>query len=154
MSGVLDRLLRLVLTAVHCLLRGFWFVRRPNTCGAHALALTPERKIILVKLRYTSGWRVPGGGRPASEPALDAAVRELREEIGMTGHGEATPACDLEEIVHFKRDLVSLVIVRDVRYRPRWSWEVEAVCEAEIDSLPADLSPVTRRWIEELRPLL
>ena len=34
------------------LLKAGWFLRRPRTFGAHALALTPERKLILVKLRY------------------------------------------------------------------------------------------------------
>jgi hypothetical protein len=58
----LDRPLRLILTAGHRMLKAGWFVRRPRTFGAHAIALTPERKLVLVKLRYASGWRVPGGG--------------------------------------------------------------------------------------------
>ena len=57
---VIDRMLRVMLTGVHQLLKLGWFVRRPRTYGAHALALTPERKIVLVKLRYAAGWRLPG----------------------------------------------------------------------------------------------
>ena len=147
MAGLADRLLRIPLTAVHRLMKVGWFVRRPRTFGAHALALTPDGKVVLVKLRYAPGWRLPGGGRSESEPAIDAALRELREEIGMTGHGEALLACELEEEIDCKRDLASLVVVRDVAYRPRWSWEVEQVGEFERDSLPADTSPQTRRWI-------
>ena len=49
----------------------------------------------------------------------------------MTSHGPVEPACELEEEVDFRRDTCSLLIVRDVEYRPkRWSWEVEAVREA------------------------
>lgn len=118
------------------------------------MALTPERKAVLVKLRYAPGWRLPGGGRRESEPAVDAALRELREEIGLLSHGEARPACEFEEPAHFKRDTASLIVVRDVRYRPRWSWEVERVCEADLDDLPADLSPASRSMIERLRPHL
>ena len=103
---------------------------------------------MLVKLRYAPGWRVPGGGRDESEDACDAAVRELREEIGMTSYGSATLAGQLDESVNFKRDTASLVIVRDVAYRPkRWSWEIEAVREVGIDDLPPDTSPQTRRWL-------
>ena len=91
---VIDRLLRAILTSVYALLRAGWFVRRPRTFGAHALALTPEGRIILVRLRYAPGWRLPGGGRSSSEPPLDAALRELREEIGMISHGEAKAARD------------------------------------------------------------
>ncbi|MFL6744327.1 MAG: NUDIX domain-containing protein, partial [Sphingomicrobium sp.] len=142
---------RILVTALHSLLKLNWLVRRPRTFGAHALALTPERKVILVKLRYASGWRLPGGGRAEQEPPRDAVLRELREEIGMTSHGEVTLAAELEERADFKRDLAALLIVRDVRYRPRrWSWEVEAVTEAPLDSLPPDLSPRAATWLEAL----
>lgn len=151
---LLDAALRVILTALHYLLRAGWFIRRPSTYGAHAVALTPDRKIILVRLRYASGWRLPGGGRAADEPSADAALRELREEIGMTGHGEVVAVCDFEQSVHFKRDSASLFLVRDVRYLPRWSLEVEEVREAALDALPPGTSANTRAWIEEVRPFL
>lgn len=147
-----DPPLRVALTAAHKLLTLGWFVRRPRTFGAHAIALTPERKIILVKLRYAPGWRVPGGGRRANEYAQAAVIRELREEIGMTGYGRVRLACELEESVNFKQDLAALLIVEDVRYSPhRWSWEIEQVREFPLDELPPDVAPPTRRWIAALR---
>ena len=152
---VFDRILRLGATTAHKLLALNWFVRRPKTFGAHAVALTPEGRLVLVKLRYAPGWRVPGGGRDESEDACDAALRELREEIGMTSYGSATLAGQLDEDVNFKRDTASLVIVRDVAYRSkRWSWEIEAVREAGLDDLPADTSPQTRRWLGIVAPHL
>ena len=154
MSGFVDGALRLLVTGAHSALKLFWFVRRPKTYGAHAIALTPEGRIILVRLRYARGWRVPGGGRRADEVPMDAALRELREEIGMTSHGEVKLACDFEESIDFKRDTASLLVVRDVRYAPRWSWEVEQVREFPLDSLPPDLSPTSALWIEKVRPSL
>ena len=148
-SSIADKPLRLVLTAFHQLLKLGWFVRRPRTFGAHALALTPERKLILVKLRYATGWRLPGGGRDASEDPRDAVLRELREEIGMTSHGRVRLAGELELDTDFKRDIASLLVVEDVRYRaPRWSWEVERIIEAPIDDLPRGLAPITARWLK------
>ena len=145
-------ILRLVLTAIHSLLKLNWLVRRPRTFGAHALALTPEGKVILVRLRYAPGWRLPGGGRDEHEDPRDAVLRELREEIGMTAHGDVRLAGELEETPDFKRDLASLLVVRDVRYRPpRWSWEIEAVTEAPLDALPDDLSPRAIAWLNTLR---
>ena len=147
--------LRIAATAAHSFLKALWFVRRPKTFGSHAIALTPDGKLILVKLRYAPGWRVPGGGRPQQEDMVDAALRELREEIGMISHGDVRRARDFQEPTDFKRDTASLVIVRDVRYRPRrWSWEVEQVCETDPRSLPDDMSPQTARWVESLRSLL
>ena len=72
----------------------------------------------------------------------------------MTAHAEAIPVRDFEEQVHYKRDMASLILVRDVRYRPRWSLEVEEIREAALDALPADTSANTRLWLREVRPLL
>lgn len=152
--SLLDTLLRAPLTAAHHLLKLGWFAGRPCTFGAHALALTPGGKVILVKLRYAPGWRLPGGGRRQDEPPEDAVLRELREEIGMTAHGRVRLACELEERADFKRDLASLLIVEDVRYRPRWSWEVERVTECALDDLPGAMSPRALGWIEAVRPSL
>jgi 8-oxo-dGTP pyrophosphatase MutT (NUDIX family) len=148
-----DRILRVALRSAHRLLKLGWFLRRPRTFGAHALALTPEGKVILVRLRYAPGWRLPGGGRNEREDPRDAVLRELREEIGMTSHGEVRLACELEEATDFKRDLASLLVVRDVRYAPRkWSWEVEQIMEAALDALPAELSPRMADWIDAVKP--
>jgi len=147
-------ILRFVLGALHRLLRLAWFVRRPRTFGAHALALTPEGKVILVRLRYAPGWRLPGGGRGEHEDPRNAVLRELREEIGLISHGAVQLATEFEEQPDFKRDLASLLVVRDVRYRPRWSWEVEQVIEAPLDDLPAGLSPRVSEWIGAIRSSL
>lgn len=148
-------LLNVSVTAAHRLSKAFWFVSRPKTFGAHAVALTPQGKLILVKLRYADGWRVPGGGRSEQEDPLEAALRELREEIGMISHGEARLVRDFEEAIDFKRGTASLSIVRNVLYRPpSWSWEVERICEADPDSLPDDLAAAAERWIDAVRPLL
>lgn len=151
-SSLLDKALRLALTGVHRLMKLGWFVRRPRTFGAHALAFTPEGRIILVKLRYAPGWRLPGGGRGEHEDPRDAVLRELREEIGMMSHGRVRRARDLEQSTDFKRDLASLLIVEEVSYRPRtWSWEVEAIMEAGVDALPKDMAPIASAWIDALR---
>ena len=155
MATIVDRIVRVAAKAAHSLLKAGWFIRRPKTFGAHALALTPQCRLVLVKLRYAPGWRLPGGGRKQSEDPRDAAVRELREEIGMTAHGEVTLACELEESIDYKRDTASVVIVRDVQYRPHtWSWEVEQVREVDVAALPKDTSPQTRSWVRSIRPRL
>lgn len=131
-----------------------WLLRRPRTYGAHAFALTPERNLILVKLRYAPGWRLPGGGRHAGEEPSEAALRELREEIGMTSHGSVRAAAELEQNPDFRRDLVSVLVVEDVTYTPRWSWEIERIIEAPLEKLPQDLAPVARAWIDAVTAAL
>ena len=73
----------------------------------------------------------------------------------MKAHGSAMLACDAEESARGKRELTSLVIVRDVQYRPkRWSIEVERVCEATLDALPSGTAPPTARWLKAVAPHL
>jgi hypothetical protein len=44
------------------------------------------------------------------------------------------------------------MVVEDVRYQtPRWSWEIEAIVETPIESLPTDLAPVAAEWIAAVR---
>ncbi len=151
---LVDKALRLPLRVAHWLLKLGWFIRRPRSFGVHALALTPKGRAILVKLRYAHGWRLPGGGRKETEDPREAILRELREEIGMTFHGRLNLACEMEEEVDHKRDLASLFIVRDVQYRPKWSWEVEDVMESDLDSLPRDLSSRMTDWLRVIHPKL
>ena len=143
-----NALLRVGLTAAYQLYKLRLAFRHPRTFGAHAFALTPQRRLILVKLRYAPGWRLPGGGRRKGEDAIEAALRELREEAGATAHGAVRLAAELEQRPDRRRDLVSVVIVEDVIYTPRWSWEIERVTEVPLDNLPGDLSPIARAWIE------
>ena len=152
--SVADAALRVILTGAHRILRAGWFVRRPRTFGAHALALTPERKLILVKLRYSTGWRLPGSGRSKDEDPVDAALRELREEIGTVEHGTVKRAAELEQRPNYRRDLVSLLVVENVRYRPRWSWEIERIIEVDPHELPPGMSPLAEEWIAALREYL
>jgi 8-oxo-dGTP pyrophosphatase MutT (NUDIX family) len=138
-SRLFDRPLRVVFTLAYKPLKR----RTRSRPGVHAVALTPDRRIVLVRLRYARGWRLPGGGREEGEDATEAMLRELREEIGMTAYAA------------IRRERVGgdqLLIVEDVRYRaPRWSWEVEEIMEAAPDALPDDLAPVARKWLTKLR---
>lgn len=139
--------LRLLVGGFQALRRSIWFFTRPPVRGAHAIALTVRGTIVLVKLRYARGWRLPGGGCKSSEPPEEAAIRELREEIGMDGFGSVRHLSDFQEVSDFRPDTASVFIVRGVAYRPRWSLEVEEVGEFSIDRLPHDTSPRTLRWL-------
>src|ERR1044071_2627079 len=44
-------------------------------------------RILLVDPTYKPDWDLPGGMAEANEPPLDAAIREVREELGLEYHG-------------------------------------------------------------------
>ena len=140
---LIDQAVRPIATAVNRARKRMRKARGKPRLGAHAIALSPQGKVILVKLRYAKGWRLPGGGRSTSESVVEGALREAREEIGLTGHGAVRPLPQID---------ASLVVVEDVTFSPhRWSWEVERVIEAELDALPAPMSPRAGRWLAAYR---
>ena len=57
---------------------------RGMTLGVRVVATDAEGRVLLVKHTYLAGWWLPGGGVDRGETTQDAAVRELREETGLT----------------------------------------------------------------------
>lgn len=111
-----------------------WLVAgRP--AGVHALALTNNRKLVLVKLNYAPGWRLPGGGYKRGETTVAAVLRELEEEIGLTAYSTVTPANPAEADPIYGH----MFLVRDVEYKPARSIEIEEVREFGLDELPPKL---------------
>ena len=116
-------------------------VAGPGRSGVHAVPLTGEGRVVLVRLTYAPGWRVPGGGRKRGEAPEQAMLRELREEIGLVSHGAIER---LEEVR--PGDPSDFFVVRDVVYRPRRSFEVEDVRAFDPWLLPDD----TTAWTAHL----
>lgn len=122
MSLIPRPLVRFGARLVHALPR-----RDPSAEGVHAIAVTLRGTIVLVRLTYVDGWRLPGGGRKRGEDALDGTLRELREEIGLSAFASAER---LEDSLGS-----ALFLIRGVEYQPRRTWEVEEMREFD----PADL---------------
>jgi 8-oxo-dGTP pyrophosphatase MutT (NUDIX family) len=74
---------RLGFRVAHRLLRVWWFVRRPQQNGVKCV-LTDGDNVLLVRHTYGSPkWDLPGGGIKRDEPPVDAARREIEEELGV-----------------------------------------------------------------------
>ena len=128
----------------HLLRRCLWlFTGEP--AGVHAIPVTPEGRLVLVRLTYARGWRLPGGGHKKGEEARAAMLRELREEIGLTGHGA------IEEVAAYRLgedgETGSLFVVRDVTYAASPNFEVAEVKEFDPQALPVDVAPRWRPWL-------
>jgi 8-oxo-dGTP pyrophosphatase MutT (NUDIX family) len=139
-------LLRATLTALQRLRRIWWRLRGRRGRGALAVPLTHSGRLVLVRLTYAGGWRLPGGGIGRGEDARTAALRELCEEIGMTAHGEVACVDEMR--------WSTLFLVRDVVYAPRRTFEIEEVAEFAPDALPEAATRFTRRCVAAALPLL
>ena len=145
-------LIRIVLTPLQRLRKMLWLVTGRPRDGVHAVPLTPAGAVVLVRLTYARGWRLPGGGRKRGETPQEGMLRELREEIGLVGHGAIEPIDDLGP-PRRPGDRSALFLVRDVAYRPRQSLEVEEVREFDPADLPDDVIASTRETLAALASL-
>jgi 8-oxo-dGTP pyrophosphatase MutT (NUDIX family) len=107
-------------------------------------------QILLVRHTYIDGWYMPGGGVDPGESALEAVVRELREETGI----ECLEPPKLHGF-YFKRgsrDHVAFYIAGSYRSDgPRMpDFEIAEMRFFPVDALPDATSPATRARIAEI----
>jgi 8-oxo-dGTP pyrophosphatase MutT (NUDIX family) len=75
---------RLGYRAAYLALRVYWFVRRPEVRGVKCV-ITDGARVLLVRHTYgPRGWDFPGGSVKRREQPVDAARREMKEELGVS----------------------------------------------------------------------
>ncbi len=79
----IDRCWRAALVVAYAGLRAYWFAMRPKTHGVY-VAVWVNGKLLLIRNSYRSKFSLPGGAVDRGEAELDAAVRELHEEVGIS----------------------------------------------------------------------
>jgi 8-oxo-dGTP pyrophosphatase MutT (NUDIX family) len=133
------------------LARQWWRVRRPSHRGVVVGVWTGGR-VLVVRQSYRTDLSMPGGGVKRGEQPVDAAVRELVEEIGLCAEpGDLLPAGSMRCEWDFREDDVSFfdlhlddepVLVLDRReIVAAWFTEPRAV-------LPEIASPFIRFYLE------
>lgn len=134
------------------LLHVYFAVSRGMTLGVRAACFDEAGRIFLVRHTYVPGWHLPGGGVERGETAIEALIKEMREE----GNLEAIADPALFH-VYFnarisRRDHVLLyrVQVRQLAERPA-DREIAEAGFFPLDALPEGVTHATRRRIAELR---
>jgi 8-oxo-dGTP pyrophosphatase MutT (NUDIX family) len=107
-DGMVDLLWRVVYRLGFRAARLLWWLLRPAHAGA-LVALWHEGQVLAVRPTYRPGLNFPGGGiRPGEQP-IAAAVRELREEVGIALPATALVLAYEETAVwDFRRDHVRI----------------------------------------------
>jgi len=75
---------RLGYRIAYAVLRAYWFLRRPEVGGVKCV-LTDGGQVLLVRHTYgPRGWELPGGAIKRGEAPVNAARREMHEELGVS----------------------------------------------------------------------
>ncbi|HVZ90597.1 MAG TPA: NUDIX domain-containing protein [Rhizomicrobium sp.] len=108
-----------------------------------------DGKILLARHSYVAGWLLPGGGVGRGEPAEQAILRELKEEIGL----ERAAPPELFGLYSRKVGLVTNVIalfrLRDVEFTFTPNLEIREVLFADPASPPPLTAASVRRRLAE-----
>jgi 8-oxo-dGTP pyrophosphatase MutT (NUDIX family) len=129
----------------------YWRIRKPTTFGVRALVLGPDGRLLLVKHTYDRYWYLPGGGRKKDEPAEDALVRELREELGMRDVRIERKLSTYVSEREGKRDTIDVFVARADAVEKLQQLEIADAQWFDGGALPADVSPSTRCRVQEYR---
>jgi 8-oxo-dGTP pyrophosphatase MutT (NUDIX family) len=127
-------------------LRALW---SPAVMGVAGMVFNERGQVLLVRQSYSPGWRLPGGGVDRGEPPKLAVMRELAEEVGLSGG-----TCEFHGLYVRKMGWVTQVVAlyriqgAAVNFRP--NLEIREICFADPQTPPKGCSPATGRRLEEI----
>ncbi len=139
--------LRALIRLLHRINRLRWRVTKPITVGVR-LILVRDGSVLLVKHTYTLRRYLPGGGVQKGETLAEAAKREAGEELGAT-LGELRLLGVYSNFCEHKSDHIVVFTGDDFTLTGETDAEIEKFSFLGLDSLPEDVSPGTRRRIQE-----
>lgn len=150
--SLVDRGFQLAYKVAYRLMRAYWTVRKPNTHGA-LVALWNQGHVLLVRNSYVRYYSLPGGYARRNESGREAAIRELREEVGVHARPEQlVPVFDETRPWEGKRDHVQIFEL-ELDERPAVRIDNREVVDAgwfsPEQALAFDLFPPLRYVIEK-----
>jgi 8-oxo-dGTP pyrophosphatase MutT (NUDIX family) len=109
-----------------------------------------DGRVVLVKHTYDELWYLPGGGVEREETLEDAVRREAREEVGAE-LGQLRLLGAYTSFSEYKSDHVLVFVCHDFSLTGETDREIARFGLFDLEALPEDTSPATRRRIQEYK---
>lgn len=132
----------------HPLVRLYWRVFKPKTYGSRAI-LFNQGKILLAKNINSRHWSLPGGRIDKGETPEKCLLRELKEELCLSGIKIDHKLGEYVSNKEGKKDTVHIFVINLETQEFDKQWELEEAKWFSLDNLPENTSPATKRRIEE-----
>lgn len=135
---------------LHLLMKLYWRIRKPVTRGVRVILINHKNEVLLVRHTYTNGWYLPGGMVKRSESDIRALDRELLEEVGKKKYKIDRKLGEFKNYKEYKKDTVVVYIancldsLNDIKH-----FEIRERKFFNINNLPGDISPGTKRRVDE-----
>jgi 8-oxo-dGTP pyrophosphatase MutT (NUDIX family) len=149
---MIDVCYRLAYRSAYKAMRVYWKLRKPLSHGA-LVAIWNDGRILLVRNSYVDYYSLPGGYVRKHERSVDAAARELREELSISvDPRELTLNTDVTHDWEGRRDHV-VIFDLDLDAPPQVEVDNREVVAAEFvtkeEALQKNLFPPLRKHIEQ-----
>ncbi len=135
---------------LHPLLRLYRVVLSPSKDSARVL-LTYGNEVMLVRNIGVRRWALPGGALEGDEDPKACALRELKEELGISEVQIEYELGTYDGVFHNKKVLVHVYVVRAKSLYHKKQWEIDGAQWFALNQLPSALSPATARRIGEYK---
>ena len=150
---MIDAMFRVAYRCAYQLMRAYWILRKPPAHGS-LVAIWVNHRILLVKNSYVRYFSLPGGYVKSGESGIDAAIRELREEVGVTvSASDLIPSIDESHVWEGKRERLEIFQL-NLNEEPRIKVDnrevVAAAFHEPTEALSLELFPPLRRHIEQI----
>ena len=122
------------------------------TIGVQGIVFDQDRRVLLVRHRYVTGWHFPGGGVERRETLTEALARELKEETGIVLIEPAQLFGIYAHFDEFPGDHIALFVANGWE-RPRMpglNAEIAAQDFFALDQLPLSTTEATKRRLREV----
>ena len=109
-----------------------------------------QGRVLLVRPRLHGGWSLPGGGAGRGEPPAEAALREAREEVGLSRCGTPELVGIYTRRILWAANVIALYRLpgSEIAFKP--NFEIREILWADPAAPPPGTQAGTRRRLAEL----
>jgi 8-oxo-dGTP pyrophosphatase MutT (NUDIX family) len=154
MTILYNKLAQLFYQLAYKAILSVWFFTRPTVYGVY-VAVWHQEKLLIIKNSYKKRFTIPCGRIKRGEDIAEAAVRELREEVGITLVKNQIKFVGEHSAKHDYATDVGSFFEFETAELPKVQVDNREVTWAEFLSLDQisglNLSPTVKTWLENRR---